>query len=56
LCRRALHHVDKLSSYVRDPWLRDRFMERPPVRAIVEYAMLFISSEVGDQAGREFLF
>ncbi|MBM4375999.1 MAG: protein kinase [Deltaproteobacteria bacterium] len=56
VCRRALHHVDKLSSYVRDPWLRDRFMERPPVRAIVEYAMLFISSEVGDQAGREFLF
>lgn len=56
VCRRALNQVDRLSSYVRDPWLRERFMERTPVRAVVEYAMLFISSERSDLDGRDFLF
>jgi len=52
VCRRALAQVDKLAGYVREPELRERFMHRPPVRSIVEYAMLFVSSAgVSDWGG-----
>ncbi len=48
ICRRALSEVDKVAGYIRDPKLRDRFMQRPPVRAVVEYAMLFVSADVSE--------
>ena len=51
VCRRASNQVDKVLSYVRDPQLRERFMMRPPIRSIVENAMLFISSEPSDRLG-----
>ena len=57
VCRRALNQVDKLSGYIRDAQHRERFMHRPAVRSIVEYAMLFISSGgTGDEWGRDFTF
>jgi predicted ATPase len=53
VCRRALNQVDKVAGFIRDPSLRDRFMERPAVRSIVEYAMLFVSSDPDGDGGRE---
>jgi hypothetical protein len=45
VCRRALNNVDVVSGYIRDPRLRERFFQRPPVRSIVEQAMRFGSAE-----------
>jgi tetratricopeptide (TPR) repeat protein len=39
--RRALDHVDLIAGYVRDPFGRERFFQRPPVKRIVDHAMRY---------------
>jgi len=36
VCERSLAHVERVRSYISDPDLRERFMERPPVKAITD--------------------
>ena len=38
VCRRSLDHVDKISGYIRDPGVRERFFERASVKFIVDHA------------------
>jgi ATP/maltotriose-dependent transcriptional regulator MalT len=43
ICRRALDHVDHIAGYIRDPHMREIFLERPPVKYVVDHAIKFSS-------------
>jgi hypothetical protein len=45
LCQRALTHVEKIRGFIRDAALRDSFLERPPVRTILDHSAR--TSQVG---------